>query len=46
MIADIDHFKNVNDSHGHDAGDTVLQDFAIRMRRHTRGIDLACRLWG
>ncbi len=46
MIADIDHFKDVNDSHGHDAGDSVLQDFATRMRRHTRGIDLACRLGG
>lgn len=46
MIADIDHFKEVNDRHGHDAGDSVLQDFATRMRRHTRGIDLACRLGG
>ena len=46
MIADIDHFKDVNDRHGHDAGDSVLQDFATRMRRHTRGIDLACRLGG
>ena len=46
MIADIDHFKSVNDTHGHDAGDVVLQDFATRLRRNTRSIDLACRLGG
>ncbi len=46
MITDIDHFKQVNDTYGHDAGDTVLQDFAARLRRHTRGIDLACRFGG
>lgn len=46
MITDIDHFKQVNDTHGHDAGDSVLQDFAARLRRHTRGIDLACRFGG
>ncbi len=46
MITDIDHFKRINDTHGHDAGDSVLQDFAARLRRHTRGIDLACRFGG
>jgi two-component system, cell cycle response regulator len=46
LIADIDHFKRVNDTHGHDAGDQVLRDFATRFRRNTRGIDLACRLGG
>lgn len=46
MITDIDHFKRVNDTHGHDAGDSVLRDFAARLRRHTRGIDLACRFGG
>jgi len=46
LIADIDHFKRINDAHGHDAGDTVLRDFAGRMRRHSRGIDLACRYGG
>jgi two-component system cell cycle response regulator len=46
LIIDIDHFKAVNDSHGHGAGDTVLREFADRIRRNTRGIDLACRLGG
>ena len=46
LVADIDHFKSVNDSHGHDVGDKVLREFAQRLRRNTRGIDLACRLGG
>jgi len=46
LIADIDFFKSVNDTYGHDAGDAVLQEFAARFRRNTRGIDLACRLGG
>lgn len=46
MITDIDYFKRINDTYGHDAGDTVLQDFAARLKRHTRGIDLACRFGG
>jgi len=46
MIADIDHFKQVNDTWGHDAGDTVLREFAARLRRNTRGMDMSCRLGG
>jgi two-component system cell cycle response regulator len=46
LLIDIDHFKAVNDSHGHDAGDAVLREFATRIRRNIRGIDLACRLGG
>jgi two-component system cell cycle response regulator len=46
LVADIDHFKNVNDTHGHDAGDAVLKEFSLRLRRNTRGVDLACRLGG
>jgi two-component system cell cycle response regulator len=46
LVADIDHFKKINDTYGHDAGDNVLREFAARLRRNTRGIDLACRLGG
>jgi len=46
LIADIDHFKRVNDTYGHDAGDLVLKEFSERFRRYTRGVDLACRLGG
>ena len=46
LIADIDHFKSINDTHGHDSGDVVLKDFSERFRQNTRGIDLACRLGG
>ena len=46
MIFDIDHLKNVNDTHGHDCGDEVLKGFADRLRRVVRGGDLLCRLGG
>ncbi len=46
LVADIDFFKRVNDTYGHDAGDAVLREFAARFRRNTRGIDLACRMGG
>jgi two-component system cell cycle response regulator len=46
LVLDIDHFKAVNDTYGHDAGDDVLREFAIRIRKSIRGIDLACRCGG
>jgi two-component system cell cycle response regulator len=46
LVLDIDHFKSINDTHGHDAGDEVLREFAVRIRKSIRGIDLACRLGG
>ena len=46
LVLDIDYFKSVNDTHGHDAGDDVLREFAVRVRKSIRGIDLACRFGG
>ena len=46
MILDIDYFKSINDNFGHDAGDDVLREFAVRVRKSIRGIDLACRYGG
>ena len=46
LMLDIDYFKSVNDSYGHDAGDDVLREFATRIKKSIRGIDLACRLGG
>ena len=46
MMLDIDFFKAINDSYGHDAGDDVLREFAVRIRKSIRGIDLACRYGG
>jgi two-component system cell cycle response regulator len=46
MMTDIDHFKAVNDRWGHDGGDRVLREFAARLRKNVRGIDLACRYGG
>jgi two-component system cell cycle response regulator len=46
MITDIDRFKSVNDTYGHDGGDEVLREFARRLRKNVRGIDLACRYGG
>jgi two-component system cell cycle response regulator len=46
MVLDIDHFKAINDTHGHAAGDEVLREFSRRVRKAVRGIDLACRLGG
>jgi two-component system cell cycle response regulator len=46
LLLDIDYFKSINDTYGHDAGDDVLRDFSDRLRASIRGIDLACRYGG
>jgi two-component system cell cycle response regulator len=46
LVLDIDYFKSINDTHGHDCGDDVLREFALRIRKCIRNIDLACRYGG
>ncbi len=46
IMFDIDYFKNYNDTHGHLAGDRVLQDIAILVSKNIRKIDLAARYGG
>ena len=46
LIADLDRFKGVNDTHGHLVGDEVLQACAVEMARHTRATDILARYGG
>ena len=46
LTLDVDYFKSVNDTHGHDAGDRVLQELAGRIRASVRNVDTACRTGG
>jgi two-component system cell cycle response regulator len=46
MTIDIDHFKQCNDSYGHDVGDAVLREFAARLASNVRPSDFACRMGG
>ncbi len=46
MILDLDHFKHINDTHGHDAGDAVLREVAARLRKSLRTMDVVCRIGG
>jgi diguanylate cyclase (GGDEF)-like protein len=46
IVGDVDHFKQVNDGHGHATGDAVLQDVAYLLRKQLRAFDLAYRIGG
>jgi diguanylate cyclase (GGDEF)-like protein len=46
IVADLDHFKQINDSHGHDVGDRCLQLFADILKEACRDTDIACRPGG
>ena len=43
---DIDHFKNLNDTHGHAAGDVVLQELGHHLQRNVRRVDIVARFGG
>jgi two-component system, cell cycle response regulator len=46
VLADLDHFKSVNDTHGHDAGDRVLKKFAEILKANSRRSDICGRMGG
>ncbi|MDO8379452.1 PleD family two-component system response regulator [Phenylobacterium sp.] len=46
LLIDIDYFKKINDGYGHDVGDEVLREFAVRLASNVRAIDLPCRYGG
>jgi diguanylate cyclase (GGDEF)-like protein len=46
LVMDIDHFKRINDRHGHPVGDRVLRQLAVRCRVLTRRVDLLARIGG
>jgi diguanylate cyclase (GGDEF)-like protein len=46
VIADLDHFKRINDTYGHEAGDAVIKGFAEVLKRNTRSSNICARLGG
>jgi len=46
IMIDIDHFKQFNDSFGHDGGDAILRALGAFFKKHVRGSDIACRYGG
>ncbi|WP_038176524.1 sensor domain-containing diguanylate cyclase [Vibrio pacinii] len=45
-LIDIDHFKRINDKHGHDKGDEVIKEVALSLKHHLRETDLVARIGG
>ena len=46
LVLDLDHFKRINDTFGHEAGDAVLRKVALTLRENIRSCDVACRMGG
>jgi putative two-component system response regulator len=46
FVVDIDHFKEINDTYGHAAGDAILQQVSGILRQNTRATDIVCRIGG
>ena len=46
LLIDLDHFKQINDRHGHSAGDEVLRQISALLLRHMRSSDICCRYGG
>jgi diguanylate cyclase (GGDEF)-like protein len=46
IMMDVDHFKKVNDTYGHEAGDVILKALATFLQQHTRNEDILCRYGG
>jgi two-component system cell cycle response regulator len=46
VLFDLDRFKQINDTHGHDAGDDVLRQFATLLKASARKADIVCRYGG
>ncbi len=46
LMIDVDHFKSLNDTFGHEAGDVVLRSLGVLLKAHFRGEDIVCRYGG
>ncbi|WDP91782.1 MAG: GGDEF domain-containing protein [Desulfobacter sp.] len=46
LMMDLDHFKKINDTHGHDTGDHILKEFGLMLRGMVRAEDIPCRYGG
>lgn len=46
LMCDIDKFKKINDTYGHDVGDLVIKEVASRIHKNVRNVDIACRYGG